>query len=65
MSGQREVHDTVAAGAVQGFESHPVEFDSYSGWQALTWLAVTEKLAADAANIAATVQRIDPGAIRI
>ena len=65
MSGQREVHEQFAALAVQGFESYPVEFDSSQRLAGGPLLSVTEELADDAANIAATVQRIDPGAIRI
>ena len=61
MSGQREVRDTIAALTERGFESHPVEFNSDIGWQALTWLAVTEELDADAANIAKIVNGLDPG----
>ena len=65
MSGEREVLATIAALAEKGYESHPVQFNTDNGWQALTWLAVTEKLAGDAADISKTVRHADPGAIRI
>jgi hypothetical protein len=65
MSGEPEIRGTIAALAARGYESHAVKFNSDPGWQVLTWLAVTEDLAADAADIAKIVTRVDPGAIRI
>jgi hypothetical protein len=65
MSGEPEVLATIAALAEKGYESHPVKFNADNGGQALTWLAVNEELAADAADISKTVRRVDPGAIRI
>jgi hypothetical protein len=65
MSGDREVHDTIAALTEKGYAGHPVKFNSDSGWLSLTWLAVREELAADDADISRIVRRIDPGAIRI
>ena len=65
MSGEPEIAATIAALAAQGYESHPVKFNSDHDWQTLTWLQVTEELAADAAKIVKTVLRVDPGALRI
>ena len=65
MSGEPEIAETIAALAAQGYESHPVKFNSDNDLQVLTWLAVTEELEANAAAIAKTVQRVDPGALRI
>ena len=65
MSGESEVLATIAALDKKGYESNPVKFNSENDGQALTWLAITERLPADVADITATVRRVDPRAIRI
>jgi hypothetical protein len=65
MSGEPEIRGTIAALAARGYESHAVRFNADTDWQVLTWLAVTEELAADAADIARIVTRVDPDAIRV